>query len=183
MIASAVGAGVVAEYSVEYQIAQRTFRGFYTDKPAEDAMFRFFPTAKLSADTVAYTTSTLASRGFTSDNTLFVHSVCPDEVNAKAEELVYLMSGQWGEAFTLGGLAGVPFAGKSGFGAFLHHTPEQGKIFVMLAPHVGIASNGEVGAVTRFGQSSVSTACGAAIGAFRALKQGASADASEDFDA
>lgn len=172
MLASAVAATVVAEYDNEYQFAQRTFRGAYVDEAAERTMNKYFPTACLSADVVANTGSALAARGFTSDNTLFAHSVCPDEVNTKSEELVYLMSGMWGEAFTLGGLAGIPFAGKSGFGAFLHHTPEKGKVLIMFAPHVGISPDGKVGAVIRFGQSKSSTACGAAVGAYSALKKG-----------
>merc|ERR1719346_13986 len=48
MAGSALGAAVVAEYSEEYQFLQRTFRPFYTDRIAENAMYRFFPTAKLS---------------------------------------------------------------------------------------------------------------------------------------
>ena len=36
--------------------------------------------------------------------------------------------GRWGEGFALGGLAGLPFAGKSGFRAYLHHVPDNGKL-------------------------------------------------------
>ena len=62
----------------------------------------------------------LHSLGFTARNTLFAHSVCSDEVNHKDEQLVDLMVSRWGEGFELGGLAGVPFAGKSGFRAYLY---------------------------------------------------------------
>ena len=38
----------------------------------------------------------------------------------------------------------------------------------MFAPHVGVDSEGRIGALQREGQSAVSKACGAAIGAFKA---------------
>ena len=47
---------------------------------------------------------------------------------------------RWGEGFSLGGLGGLPFAGKSGFRAYLHHCPDNGKLLVMFAPHVGNAA-------------------------------------------
>merc|ERR1719215_128695 len=112
----------------------------------------------------------LAQRGFTPANTLFGHSVCSDEINNRKEQLIPLMVNRWQEGFVLGGLAGLPFAGKSGFGAFLHHVPDSGKLLVIFAPHVGIDANGRVGALQRDGQAVVSSACGAAIGAYKALQ-------------
>lgn len=53
--------------------------------------------------------------------------------------------------------------------AFLHHVPDSGKLLVMFAPHVGIDSRGIVGALQRDGQTNVSKACGAAVGAYTAL--------------
>jgi len=118
---------------------------------------------------------TLASRGFSAGNTLFAHSVCSDEVNGKDEQLVDLMMNRWGEGFSLGGLAGLPFAGKSGFRAYLHHVPDSGKLLIMFAPHVGIDGDGRIGALQREGQSALSKACGAAIGAFKAIKSAGAA--------
>lgn len=57
----------------------------------------------------------LFKRGFSPENTILAHSVCSDEVNNKDEQLVALMVHRWQEGFSLGGLAGLPFAGKSGF--------------------------------------------------------------------
>lgn len=113
---------------------------------------------------------TLGNRGFTADNTLFGHSVCSDEINNRKEQLIPLMINRWQEGFSLGGLGGLPFAGKSGFGAYLHHVPDNGKLLIVFAPHVGIGSDGKVGALQRDGQAAVSTACGAAIGAYKALQ-------------
>ena len=82
-----------------------------------------------------------------------------------ASDFLIAMETRWGEGFALGGLAGLPFAGKSGFRAYLHHVPDEGKLLVMFAPHVGIDEEGRIGALQREGQSAISKACGAAIGA------------------
>jgi len=169
-IASAVvGSLVVARSSDEYQWAQKTFRPLYIENRAEESQAKIFPTAMLSSDVDAAVAKTLAKRGFNAKNTLFAHSVCSDEVNHQAEQLTDLMVDRWGEGFALGGLAGLPFAGKSGFRAYLHHVPDNGKLLVLFAPHVGIDGEGRIGALQRVGQNAVSKACGAAIGAFKAI--------------
>lgn len=114
----------------------------------------------------------LCSLGFNADNTLFSDCSCPDEVNHDdpTDDISSLFTHRWGEVFPLGGLAGLPFTGKTGWGAFSHHCPADGNIVVLFAPHVGICGNGKVGSVLREGQKDVSSACGAAIGAFNALK-------------
>ena len=63
-----------------------------------------------------------------------------------------------------------------GFRAFLHHVPDNGKLLVMFAPHVGIDARGVVGALQRDGQTNVSNACGAAVGAYKALTATASSN-------
>mmetsp|Transcript_102654 Transcript_102654/g.162215 ORF Transcript_102654/g.162215 Transcript_102654/m.162215 type:complete len:507 (-) Transcript_102654:120-1640(-) len=171
LMAGAIGSVVVAEFSNEFQWAQRTFRSLYVDKPAEDAMQQLFPTAMLSSNVDRAIASTLSLRGFTPDNTIFGHSVCSDEVNNRREQLIPLMINRWREGFSLGGLGGLPFAGKSGFKAFLGHVPDNGKLLIVFAPHVGVEADGRLGALQRDGQSSVSTACGAAIGAYKALQK------------
>ena len=55
--------------------------------------------------------------------------------------------------------------------AYLHHVPDDGKLFVLFAPHVGIDDVGKVGALQRDGQAKVSSACGAAVGAYKALQK------------
>ena len=69
----------------------------------------------------------------------------------------------------MSGLAGFPFVGKTGWGAFASHCPEDGNIVILFAPHVGIDSLGNVGKIKRDGQHKASGACGAAIGAYKAL--------------
>ena len=53
--------------------------------------------------------------------------------------------------FPLGGLAGIPFVGKTGWNAFTSHVPTDGNIVVLFAPHVGIDKNGNVGELNRNG--------------------------------
>jgi len=168
--AAAAGALVIDKYDFEYAFAQKKLRGLYIEPKAEEAQNKLFPTAMLSSDLDAAIARTLGERGFTAANTLFGHSVCSDEVNNKNEQLVALMVSRWQEGFSLGGLGGLPFAGKSGFRAFLHHSPDSGKLLVLFAPHVGIDVEGRVGALQRDGQSAISKACGAAVGAYKAIQ-------------
>ena len=106
--------------------------------------------------------------GFEYENTLYAQSICPDEINHLDAGLPKLLQTQWGtdgQVFHMGGLGGLPFTGSTGFGAFAAHVPTDGNLFIVFAPHVGIGPGGEVGKYLRDGQSSLSTACGAAIGA------------------
>jgi hypothetical protein len=107
----------------------------------------------------------LEGRGFNADDVLFGSSICPDEINHEAGDIPDLLQRRFGPEFNLGGLAGLPFTGKTGFGAFAAHVPKDGNIFIVYAPHVGISRDGEIGCYHREGQSGASTACGACIGA------------------
>jgi hypothetical protein len=95
----------------------------------------------------------LKELGFTDENTLFSESSCPDEVNHDnpTEDITAMFALRWGEVFPLGGLAGFPFTGKTGWGAFSSHVPKNGNIAVLYAPHVGIDKDGNVGKVSREG--------------------------------
>lgn len=169
--AATFGSIFVASESNTFQFAQKRLRSGYLEEAAEEAQKEFFPTAMLSSDLDRAIARVLKTRGFTPENTLFGHSVCADEINNRKEQLIPLMVNRWQEGFALGGLGGLPFAGKSGFGAYLHHVPDSGKLLVIFAPHVGIDEIGRVGSLQRDGQSKVSTACGAAIGAYKELQK------------
>jgi len=169
--AATFGSLFVASGSSTFQFAQKTLRKSYLEELAEIAQNKLFPTAMLSADIDQAIAKVLYRRGFTPENTLFGHSVCSDEVNNRKEQLIPLLTNRWEEGFSLGGLAGLPFAGKSGFGAYLHHVPDSGKLLVVFAPHVGIDEMGRIGSLQRDGQTKTSTACGAAIGAYKELQK------------
>jgi hypothetical protein len=144
-------------------------RSGLVDRRAEAAMAKYYPGSLGSLTTDKLVSGVLAGRGYTRENTLFATSTCPDEVNSKPRELIDLFKNRWGENFQLGGLAGVPFTGKAGFAAYAHHVPNDGKMLIMFAPHVGVEFGGKVGQLQRVNQDEVSTACGAAVGAFKAI--------------
>jgi hypothetical protein len=105
-----------------------------------------------------------------STNTLFSHSVCPDEINHEDGDITRELFVHFGKMFSLGGLAGLPFTGLTGFNAYAAHVPEGGHIFVFFGPHIAISKEGVCGSYHRKGQSEPTTACGAAIGAYEAVK-------------
>lgn len=135
----------------------------------EFVKLKYFPNSLTSAavDNAVY--KSLSARGYNAENTLFGMSVCSDEVNFVQNEIIDNMKTRWGESFSLGGLAGLPFAGKAGLAAYAHHVPDEGKLLILFAPHVGIGSDGAVGALERSGIVSKSSACGAAVGAYKTL--------------
>eukprot|EP01006_Ploeotia_vitrea_P030061 TRINITY_DN62521_c0_g1_i1.p1 TRINITY_DN62521_c0_g1~~TRINITY_DN62521_c0_g1_i1.p1 ORF type:complete len:571 (+),score=96.70 TRINITY_DN62521_c0_g1_i1:31-1713(+) len=139
-----------------------------------NALGSYFPRALQGPNVVDRAVAILAAKGFTRDNTLFAHSTCVDEVNnADPNSITPRLHAAFGGAsFPLGGLAGVPWAGKTGFGAFSAHIPDGGNAFVLFAPHIGINS-GSLGKLLRNGQSKGSTCCGAGVAAWNAIKSGA----------
>ena len=104
-------------------------------------------------------------------NTLFASCVCPDEINHDNPEegMISRMRKRWGSSFSIGGLGGVPFAGKAGWAELGKHCPENGHIVVCFAPHVGIDSKGEIGRVLRKGHHESTVACSGSIGAYETL--------------
>eukprot|EP00670_Eutreptiella_braarudii_P015895 CAMPEP_0174326462 /NCGR_PEP_ID=MMETSP0810-20121108/13920_1 /TAXON_ID=73025 ORGANISM="Eutreptiella gymnastica-like, Strain CCMP1594" /NCGR_SAMPLE_ID=MMETSP0810 /ASSEMBLY_ACC=CAM_ASM_000659 /LENGTH=559 /DNA_ID=CAMNT_0015440091 /DNA_START=34 /DNA_END=1713 /DNA_ORIENTATION=- len=109
---------------------------------------------------------------FSKDNTLLGTSFCPDEISNEKGDLPNLLYEEFGKCFHLGGLAGIPFTGKTGFKAFASHVPTNGHIVICYGPHVGISPDGEVGKFLRPGQSHLTTACGACVGALAAAESG-----------
>jgi Limiting CO2-inducible proteins B/C beta carbonyic anhydrases len=96
------------------------------------------------------------------DTTLVAFSLCSDEVNRPLEDTFY---GWYGEHFNMGGLAGFPFAGLTGFGAMAAHIPEGGNCLLVYGPHVGIDKDGNVGKINRKGRTKAGSCCGSAVAA------------------
>jgi len=93
-------------------------------------------------------------------------SICCDDINSiEYPQRAYEMLGP----FKMGGLNGFPFAGLTGMGAFAHHVPEDGGLFVFYGPHIGLTKSGNIGEILRDGQSSSSSCCGAATAALNKL--------------
>ena len=138
---------------------------------ARQVVQEHFPGALTSHAVLQKVSSAIESHGFTSANTLYAQSVCPDEINHRLHDsLPNLVAEHLGEkVFHLGGLAGIPFTGKTGFAAVSEHVPDDdGNLFVLLAPHIGLSSSLQLGKYCRDGQGTKEgAACGAAVGALR----------------
>lgn len=80
-----------------------------------DVMIKLiFPGALSNEQLKTRLSNVLEDKGYTPDNTLLATSLCCDELARCLEkELV----ATYGKNFHLGGLAGFPFAGNTGFGA------------------------------------------------------------------
>ena len=104
-----------------------------------------------TGDVFTLINNTLLQMGCTAENTLFASSVCVDEINHMETSLNNRLKDYWGECFYMGGLGGLPFIGKVGFGAYAAHVPKGGNLFVLCAPHVGITPDGTIGKYARDG--------------------------------
>jgi len=133
------------------------------DSASFDAMVKAaFPGAVSNTDLKAKAVEALSAKGYTPENTLLCTSLCCDELARNLEqELVDI----YGRNFNLGGLAGFPFAGNTGFGAMSAHIPDDGCCFLVHGPHVGITKDGTIGKVERPGIALVDNCCGSAIAA------------------
>ncbi|MCY2968400.1 MAG: hypothetical protein NT069_33020 [Planctomycetota bacterium] len=105
--------------------------------------------------------------GATTENTLLGTSLCADDILA-TKDITHTICGP----FNTGGLAGLPFGGRTAITAFLHHIPENGVGLLVHGPHVGIARDGTIGKLRRAGQSHDSTCCGSLMAAIAQLKAG-----------
>jgi len=132
------------------------------DPNFEDVVQGHFGGAISNQDLVATTARILSAKGYHGDNTLLATSLCCDELARKLEDDFHAL---YGNNFNLGGLAGFPFAGKTGFGAMAAHIPDDGYCLVVYGPHVGVASDGTVGKVERSGIDLIDTCCGSAVAA------------------
>ena len=126
-----------------------------------------FPGAISNKDLAVRVREVLDSKGFTPQNTLLATSVCADELARELEDEFIAI---YGTNFNLGGLAGFPFAGITGWGAMSAHVPDNGYCFTIHGPHVGITKDGLIGKVERSGIALVDSCCGSAIAASNYLK-------------
>eukprot|EP00466_Bigelowiella_natans_P001890 jgi/Bigna1/89890/estExt_fgenesh1_pg.C_570075 len=158
--------------------------GYYDQKPPTSfskrqqpgavcmqAMQHYFPGA-VSGDVTNNCMKTLMRKfGVYPEKTLLGISTCPDEIN----RLMDRFTDQWGYNFPLSGLAGVPFTGKTGFGAYGSHAPDGGAVLIFFAPHIGLSEVGELGKVKRLGVGKHSGACGSLLAAIAAVEKKRSA--------
>lgn len=129
----------------------------------QEALRSHFPGALTEATYLSSSALALGRLGFHADNTLACVGVCRDEI---CQPFVRHVQAAWGEAFNLCSLAGFLYAGRTGYGAAMHHSPEpDGRrryVFFHMA-HVALGREGQVGEVQRRGQPGASGACGALL--------------------
>jgi len=138
-------------------------------KPTQyDVMIKLiFPGAINYEQLEARIRKVLGTKGYTPESTLLATSLCCDELARTMEKDLCKV---YGNNFNLGGLAGFPFAGNTGFGAMAAHIPDNGNSLIVYGPHVGVATSGGVGKVERRGIKLVDNCCGSAIAASNYLK-------------
>ena len=136
-----------------------------------------FSGAVLSEVWSTYTTEFITYQGIPSTSIVLAEGICSDDVDASK---VPSNIGQWPNSinsflgpFMSGGLAGYPFVGSVGFGAFASHvasssvTETNATLFVTSMPHIGVTEDGRSGRMLRRGKSNSITdnTCGAVWGA------------------
>ena len=120
-----------------------------------------FPGALPSAEYLATLRRTIEPLGFMPARTLPLVSICRDELTTNFFDQI---EADWGLAFTLAGLGGVPALGRTGWRAALSHIPDEhgrGCLLVLGFPHIGIESDGAIGVTQRRNQSNRTATCGA----------------------
>ena len=132
-----------------------------------DTIRRFYPNAHSTSETVDQLLNLLGSElGLAPNQIMSADSICSDDLNSmEYPQRAYEMLGP----FKMGGLNGFPFAGLTGMGAFAHHVPVDGAVFIFYGPHIGITQTGIAGEVLRPGQTRPSACCGAARAALAKL--------------
>ena len=103
------------------------------------------------------------------DKMLLGASMCVDDIIYTKN---FRMNPKVKGPFNLGGLAGLPFTGTSGLGAFAHHIPDGGTMLLLIAPHIGYSESKGWGYVLRHEQHDASTCCGALMGTLGQLQKG-----------
>lgn len=127
----------------------------------EDVLKKYFDKVYTEIDFVKKTYQALEPLGFNNENTIAGKCICRDEISQSIRSVIKHM---WGEAFNFSSLAGMFFAGKTGLGAAMHHSPISGgkEQYVFYAlPHIAINREGRIGVCRREGRDEESTACGA----------------------
>ena len=139
------------------------------DSAILESSIAYFPNAYPENDIYNKVLAVLNPLGI-SENTLFAHSSCSDEIIHMPGKLLNQFMDYFGSAFKMGGLGGINFGGQTSFNAFASHASDvsggvtNGNLFIIYGPHVGISDTGVIGLVNRPNQNHESTCCGALIG-------------------
>ncbi|MEI2639021.1 MAG: hypothetical protein V9F03_08525 [Microthrixaceae bacterium] len=134
-----------------------------------ESLTTHFPQALTTHRYLAHLREAIEPLGFNRSNTFTCTSVCRDEL---CQSLTAGVGEFWQHPYIVGGMAGLPPGGIETWQVGMTHIPDsigRGKILVVAAAHIGIAPDGSLGTVLRYGQSSVTPICGALGAAAKAL--------------
>jgi hypothetical protein len=126
-----------------------------------NALNTHFPGSHKECEFVNVFADQLSKRGFNAENSIACVGICRDEICRTLEDEV---SKKYGDCFSVRGLGGFIFCGRTGFGAAHAHSPlisGRDKYVYVVAPHIGISADGVLGECTREGRDKLSHACGA----------------------
>lgn len=131
-----------------------------------------FPNSIPGSALTSRVNSVLKSINVTPENSILGTSICSDEINSEDGDMADQFKTYYGQVFSMGGIGGAPFVGKTGFNAFAHHVPDGGNVLILYGPHIGVSSSGELGKYHRCGQKRESCACGALTAALDQIQRG-----------
>ena len=132
-----------------------------------------YSSSTLSESWGEYTKGFIASKGYSADDIIYAEGICSDDVDGPVFTGVDNI-GQFPNSmntflgpFMSGGLAGFPFVGTVGLGAWASHITTGGTLFITSTPHIGVTIDGRAGRMFRKGKTDSITdnTCGAVAGA------------------
>lgn len=141
---------------------------------------KYFPAAEEGETYTKKSIKKLVDNGFDLNKTLLATSVCSDEIIRSATNFRDYLTND--SPFQLGGLAGYPFTGITGFKAFASHIPDEGAAIIQFGPHIGVSKNGNVGTMFRHGQLLESTCCGALQASLTVLEKNDKPSSDKELD-
>jgi len=132
-----------------------------------------YSSSTLSESWGEYTKGFINSKGYAPDDIIYAEGICSDDVDGPVFTSVDNI-GQFPSSmntflgpFMSGGLAGFPFVGTVGLGAWASHITSGGTLFITSTPHIGVTIDGRAGRMLRKGKpnSITDNTCGAVAGA------------------
>lgn len=155
-------------FSLSCNVSPRDEHRTETDK-LEKSIRKVFPEAvpfEDYADSLFFFLYTV--HNIAEEQILLGQSACMDDViNTKTPFANHEVKGP----FNLGGLAGLPFTGITGYNAFAHHVPEKGTALIFVGSHIGYSKKDGWGMIEREGQHETTACCGAIVQALEKLKE------------
>lgn len=132
-----------------------------------------YSSSTLSESWGEYTSGFISSQGYSPNDIIYAEGICSDDVDGPVFTSVDNI-GQFPTSmntflgpFMSGGLAGFPFVGTVGLGAWASHITSGGTLFITSTPHIGVTIDGRAGRMLRKGKpnSTTDNTCGAVAGA------------------